>query len=279
MGNRRGVNEVYSFIISVIIVAVLVIIVVYILLLGTGTIKSVNSNTNTYVSQTESAITSGISILTGGSVSLDDHQFLVQFYGSPRCLSLLNDLSAHGVLQNPTDPSTLSNTFFVCIGSYNDFSFYTNGGGGPYSSSWQPVTSWGQAAAPFWYVQASPMAGINGSQGTVTFDNTTGSSISGSDIINYLNGSCTNFLNATVDVSGTKEYNDPQAYITSLNCVPIENAGLTYFISVETPQCGNNPQMCSGNPLLFIHGSPGTITQQVCRYSGGPSIICEITVS
>ena len=277
MGNRRGVNEVYSFIISVIIVAVLVVIVVYILLLGTGTIKSVNSNTNTYVSQTESAITSGISILTGGSVSLDNHQFLAQFYGSPRCLSLLNDLSAHGILQNPTNPSSLSGAFFVCTGSYNDFSFYSNNN--IVSSSWQPVTTWGRAAPPSWYVQYPPIAGMNGSQGTVTFENTTGSSTGISAIVDYLNGSCTNFLNATVDASGTPEYGDPQAYITSLNCVPIENAGSTYFISVETPQCGTDPQMCSGNPLLFIHGSPGSITQQVCRYYGGPSIICEIAMS
>ncbi len=276
MVNRKGINEVYSFIISVIIVAVIVVIVVYILLLGTGTIKSVGSNTNSYVSQTESAITSGISILTGGSVSLDNHQFLAQFYGTRQCLNLLNGLSAHGILQNPTNPSTLSNTFFVCIGSYNDFSFYV-GSQGPYQSSWQAVTSWGSPAPPLWYSQSN-LAGMNGSEGTVTFENTTGSSISASNIISYFNESCTNFLNATVDVSGTQEYNDPQAYITSMNCVPIENAGVTYFISVETPQCGANPQMCSGNPLLFIHGSPASISQQVCRYYGGPSIICEISL-
>lgn len=279
MTNKRGVNEVLSFIISVIIVGVIVVIVVYILLVGTGTIKSVGANTGAYVSQTEAATTNGLSILTGGTVNLDNQQFLMQFYGSKQCISLLNQLSLHSVLQSPTNPSSLSNTFFVCIGSYNNFTFYPNGPSttNTRQSSWQSVTSWGNPAAPLWYNTGfGPLAGMNGSEGTVTFINTTGALATTTTLESYLNQSCINFLNATVSVSGNALPNEPYAYITSMNCEPIEDNALTYFISVEAPLCGTDPQLCSGNPLLMIHGSPAYITSQICRYYNGPSIICTI---
>lgn len=267
MSNKKGINSFLEFIIAVIIVIPVLFVVLVLFVYGTGSINAIVQSPQSYVTQTAAALTSGESVVVGSiAPSLESTQFLGQFYGSTSCISLLDQLSRTGKLSAPNNPATLSNRYFICIGSYNSKDVT--------SSSWSylPAASY-NASFPSWFVASQELnskssinsSGINGSQGTLSF------------FVNVppdqaLGSSCSSFLNA----STTYGYSEPSAYISALDCVPIPQKGNTsVFISVKYPGCANG---CASNPVAFLHGSPGAISLQSCTYSNGNSLICQFDI-
>ena len=119
MSNKKGINSFLEFIIAIIIIIPVVFVVLVIFVYGTGSVRSIVQSPQAYVSETAAALTSGESVVVGSlAPSLSGDQFMAQFYGGASCISLLDQLSRTGALTAPSDPSTLSGKYFVCMGSY-----------------------------------------------------------------------------------------------------------------------------------------------------------------
>ncbi len=269
MDNKKGITSFLEFIIAIIIIIPVVFVIFIIFVLGVGSIKAVTESPQAYVSETAAALTTGESVVVGSlAPSLTGSQFMAQFYGGTSCISLLDQLSRTGVLTTPADPATLSDSYFVCFGSYktNDLIY----------STWNDLpTSSFNASFPDWFPAANYLnsrsslnsSGINGSQGTLSFF------FNLNTLPSYaLASSCESFLNATTTIGKS----EPSAYISSINCVPIPTEGNTsIFISVKSGSCTNG---CTSNPLAFLHGSPGAISLQSCTYTGGDSLLCQFDI-
>ena len=281
--DKKGVTFFLEFVIAMIIGSIVVVIVAYIYLFGSSGLSAAISSIDSYVSLTQSALTTHISVLTGDLLpSFKSDSFMVQFYGSSGCVTLLNELSRNAVLTAPNNPSSLSGKFFICSGTYKPFEFSYSGS--PQASTWDYVNPSAGNDIPSWMVSSTPalpflssIAQVNGSKGAMTFINN--SLVSSSQ--NYLSTmeadlgqACVAFLNATV--SPYNDYGVPSAYITNLDCVPLDTEnGQPIFISVNSLFCQVNGLSCNYNPFLTLHGSPGNIIEQRCYYqSGAPSISC-----
>jgi hypothetical protein len=208
----------------------------------------------------------GESVVVGSlSPTLSENQFMSQFYGSAKCIFLLDQLSRVGILSAPNDPAQLNGTYFVCLGTYNASAQFGSGE----SASWPNLpNSFGQAAFPEFFTSPATGNGINGTEGTLDYFANTNPSVLGS--------ACVNFLNASTQYG----YDTPSAYISSLDCVSLgTDNGKPLFLSVNYANCANTYNSCASSPWVFLHGSPGAITLQTCNYaSGAESLICSITV-
>ncbi len=268
MSNKKGINAFLEFIIAIIIIIPVVFVVLVIFVYGTGSIKSIVQSPQAYISDTAAALTSGESVVVGSlAPSLNSNQFMAQFYGSTSCISMLDQLSRTGALTAPSNPATLSNGYFICMGSYKTNDLVSPGW------SYLPAASF-NSSFPNWFSAAAYLnarssinsSGINGSHGTLSFfENVLPSQA--------LASSCKSFLNATTTIGKS----EPSAYISALDCVPIPTkSGTPIFLSVNTGSCTNG---CINNPVAFLHGSPGSISLQSCTYTGGSSLICQFDIS
>ncbi|MCW1293995.1 MAG: hypothetical protein OH316_01935 [Candidatus Parvarchaeota archaeon] len=281
--NKRGFRGFIDFVIALVIGLAIMVVVAYIFLYGSNSLGGAVSSISSYISLTQTSLTTGFSVLTGDLLpSFNDESFMAQFYGSSGCISLLNELSRNAVLTAPNNPSSLSGRFFVCSGTYKPFEFVASGSQS--SSVWNYLSPSANDVLPNWVLYSKPqlsflsdIAEVNGSKGTMTFINN--SLVSNSQ--NYLSAmeedlsqSCISFLNATV--SPYNDYGVPSAYITAMDCVPLNiEGGQPMFISVKDLFCQTSGLSCNYNPFLFLHGSPGSITEQRCYYqSGDPSMSC-----
>ena len=271
MRNKKGLTAFLSFVVAIIIIIPIIIIVVYVFVFGISSTKGIINSPSAYVTQTASAIIGGTSNVEGSlSPSLTRGEFMSQFYGSPSCISLLDELSRNAALQQPNDPATLSGNYFICFGSYS------NPAPGDFWNFLPVYPS--NASFPSWF-PASPYlnsrnnlnsSGINGSKGTLSFfrgiENVSGA----------LGQSCVSFLNATIPKYG---WGIPSAYIHSMKCVIMSSAtgSPSTFMSVTPAQCtGSSTGYC---PVVFLHGSPSHITLQTCTYSNGGPLNCQFTIS
>jgi hypothetical protein len=224
------------------------------------------------------ALNTGESVVVGTlSPSLQSNQFMTQFYGSPACVSLIDQLSRHGLLSAPGDPTTLEDRYFVCVGSYNDFNKTTSKNAPAVWGNYLPGEP-DNSSFPSWFPAASKLnapysgnsSGINGSHGTLSYYVDVNPETA-------LGSACVSFFNATTQYG----WSTPSAYITGLNCVAEnENNGAPIFMSVKNQECQSNAQVgCATNPWVFLHGSPGQITLQTCSYTSGNSLICSFSIN
>lgn len=267
MSNKKGINAFLGFILSIIIIIPVLFVVLVIFVYGSASVKSIVQSPQAYVSQTAVALTSGESVVVGSlAPSLSGDQFMAQFYGSSSCISLLDQLSRTGELTAPSDPTTLSGSYFICIGSYTTSNLVDSGWSDlPSSSNSASFPDWFGAATYLNSGSSSNTSGINGSQGTLSFFVNLPPSLS-------LGSSCTSFLNATTSFGR----NEPSGYISALDCAQIpEKNGIPIFLSVKDTNCGSN---CNDNPMAFLHGSPGVISLQECSYSGGNALVCQFDI-
>ncbi len=297
---KKGTSSFISFIIALVILIPIIVIVALIFLFGTSSISSQITSLQSYVTQTELALSYGSSVVVGAlAPSFNSNQFMVQFYGTPQCINLLDSLSRDALLQEPNNPQTLSNQFFICSGSYKNFEFYD-----PYpdvtSSEWlslpfpnNSIQSNMITALPLWVIANqynsninslgwgtingfSPnIYEINGSEGTMFYENYSNNpdlSRIESDLGRY----CVEFLDADVYPYGL---GNPGAYITQMSCIALGSKdNVPVFISIDQPNCNNFPNGCYYDPMVFFHGSPAQIISQFCNYKSGLSISCLETI-
>ena len=281
--DKRGATFFLEFVIALVIGLIIVVIVAYIYLFGAGGLSAAISSINSYVSLTQTALTTHLSVLTGDVLpSFKGNSFMGQFYGSSNCINLLDELSRNAVLTSPNNPASLSGKFFICSGTYKPFEFVYSSSS--YASTWDYINPSAENDLPNWMVSSTPslpfltdIAQVNGSRGAMTFINNSLLGNNQNDLLAIetdLGQACVAFLNATV--SPYKDYGIPSDYITNLDCVPLDvESGQPIFISVNSLFCQINGLSCNYNPFLFLHGSPGNILEQRCNYgSGDPSISC-----
>ncbi|MCL4401027.1 MAG: hypothetical protein M1348_03280 [Candidatus Parvarchaeota archaeon] len=277
MGNRKGITSFTSFIVAIVIIIPVLFVVLVIFVFAIPAIRSNIINVQSYVSETMVALSTGESVITGTlSPSLTDHEFLAQFYGSPACIGLLNELSRTSILSSPNDPSSLNDRYFVCVGDYKDFSASNNPNPPAVWGNYLPQSP-GQPALPDWISGSSlsggwsGLAGINGSQGTLSY------AVDANNVSALLASACVAFFNAT----SSEGWGSPSAYVNSLNCAPLnENNGQLIYMSVNDQTCASTSQGCDYNPWLFLHGSPGSIALQTCSYvSGSSDLVCRFNIN
>ena len=271
---NKGISEFLSFILSIIILIPIAIIAYFIITAGANKVISSSESITEYVSSTLVAIQTGNSIvLPPISPNLPGHTFLSQFYGSSSCISYLNELSREAILISPSNPSSLSGTYFVCIGTFSLK---------PISLSqrfWNYLPSNGEesdnASFPGWFPdlaaynsKSSTIAsGINGSTGTLSYFTQP------QNPETILSSSCVSFFNATTVNYG---YGQPGAYITTLTCDPLTYNNKSMFISAVPPSCSGS---CGINPIAFLYGNPGYIKFQECNYNGGNDLQCRFSIN
>ncbi|EFD92710.1 MAG: hypothetical protein BJBARM5_0563 [Candidatus Parvarchaeum acidophilus ARMAN-5] len=269
---NKGITEFLSFILSIIILIPIAVIAYFIITAGANKVVSSSESASLYVSTTISAMQTGQSVvLPPDSPNLPEYTFLSQFYGNSACMSDINQLSREAVLVSPSNPSTLSNKYFVCIGTYNPSAIVSS------QSIWLTVPKTGSdnASFPSWFPNAgnynsrtsSLASGINGSTGTLSYFTNP------QNVQNTLAQSCVSFFNATTKNYG---YGQPGAYITTMTCVPLTYNNNTAFINVIPPSCSG---ACGSNPVAFLYGNPGYIKLQECSYSGGNELQCKFTIN
>lgn len=293
---KKGTSAFISFIIALVILIPIIIIVALIYLFGVSSVSSQITSIQSYVTQTELALTYGSSVVVGAlAPSFNSNQFMVQFYGTPQCISLLDSLSRDALLQEPNNPATMANQFFICSGTYKSFNFKDPSNGNTLTSEWISIPSGSSKcgetcmvdALPNWVESAewNPSSNeqgwspntyeMNGSEGTMYFEN---------DSLNQnmqtieqdLGRYCVEFLNATVVPYGP---GNPGAYITGMTCIALGTKNnMPVFISLQTNSCNNIQNGCYYDPLIFFHGSPAQIVAQFCNYKSGPSISCLETI-
>ncbi len=278
MMNRKGMTKFVEYIIAIIIIIPVLLVILYILIFGVGSIKQQVQSVSAYVTQTMTALTTGTSVLLPGlSPVLGSGDFMGQFYGSPACISLLDQLSRAGKLVSPNNPATMAGQFFMCVGSYGDFSTPSAG-----KDDWSnlPAVS-DNASFPNWFPAYQELnsknspnsSGLNGSLGTLSFFEDIGNASAA------LSSLCVSFFNASVVINGVNYgYGIPSAYINSLSCTPYSNNGKPIFISV-TPfgGCGSG---CSNNPFGLLHGNNVGFNLQTCSYvPNSPALTCQESVS
>lgn len=294
MDSKASVSDTLSFIIAILVIVAVLVPVAYVLYYGISAVSAQVESIQEYVTQTELALTFGTSEVVGTlAPSFNSNQFMVQFYGTPQCISLLDDLSRDAVLSAPNNPATLSGQFFVCSGVYKNFTFKPQNPLIAKSSSlwtakplatttqidqasalpnWVQLYNWSVKLGPGW----SPTTyEINGSEGTMFYENdSTYQNIP--QIEADLGRYCVEFLNASVVPYGPE---NPAAYITSMDCVPLgAKNGYNIFISLDTQNCASVQGGCNYDPLIFFHGSPAKIIAQFCSYNGGTSLVCAETI-
>ena len=270
MLDNKGISEFLSWMIALVIMIIFSAVIVYIFLAGSSSIRSLVQSPNTYVTQTDAALTAGFSIVTGPTVpSFSDNQFMAQFYGSPQCISLLDQLSRTAILTTPNNPASLNGYYFVCSGSFNIDAI------SPSQATWAPTPEYpDNASFPGWFSSvlnskdSKNTSGVNNSVGTMSFFTAINNPSAA------LGSSCVSFLDAVTQKYGSGV---PSAYITSMECapLPLKNSIPTY-ISIKDGSCSADPASC---PLAFLHGNPGSFQLQTCTYSGGSSIVCDVYMS
>lgn len=268
---NKGISEFLAFILSIIILIPIAVIAYFIITAGANKVISSSQDLPLYVSTTMVATKTGNSVvLPPNSPDLPKYTFLAQFYGSNSCISNLNQLSREAILVSPANPSSLSNEYFVCLGTYNPQAINQT------QRYWNFLPKYSDNASfPSWFPDvnsynsktSSIASGINGSTGTLSYF------IQSSNPQDALSQSCTDFFNATTVKYG---YGQPGAYITTMTCVPLTYKNSTVSISVIPPSCSGN---CGNNPFAFLYGNPGYIKLQTCSYSGGNSLQCRFTIN
>ncbi len=285
--DKKG--DIFDFIIALVVVIIIIPIAAYIFFYGINSISTQIESIQAYVTQTELALDLGSSVVVGSlAPSFNSNQFMVQFYGTPQCISLLDDLSRDAVLTAPNNPASLEGQYFICSGAYKNFTFQPP----PryllskQQSLWiatpmsQSTIELEQDALPNWVILSTTsmdynMWEINGSQGTMYYENySTSQDLQA--VEEQLGEDCVKFLNASVVPYGP---GNPAAYITGMTCVPLGTKnGYPIFISLNTQSCSSVANGCNYDPIVFFHGSPAKILTQFCSYNKGPSIVCSITI-
>ncbi len=269
---NKGITEFLAFILSIIILIPIAVIAYFIITAGANKVVSSSESVSLYVSTIMTAMQTGNSVaLPPVTPNLPKHTFMGQFYGSDSCISYIDQLSREAILISPSNPSTLSNVYFVCIGTYSPSAITTS------ESAWNflPTTGANNASFPTWFPdvgnynsESSTIAsGVSGSEGTLSYF------ITPSNPQNTLSQSCVNFFNASTVNYG---YGQPGAYIKTITCAPLTYNNKTALISVIPPSCSG---VCGSNPVAFLYGNPGYITLQECSYSGGNGLQCKFTIS
>jgi hypothetical protein len=269
---KKGISELLAFGMSVIILIPIAVIAYFIITSGANKVTSSSESVGIYVSTTISALQSGNSVvLPPNSPNLPKDVFLSQFYGDSSCMSYIYQLSREAILISPSNPSTLSNKYFMCIGAYNPSAIVPN------QAVWNflPTTGIDNASFPGWFPSvgnynsktSSLASGINGSVGTLSYF------IQPSNPQSTLSQSCISFFNATTQNYG---YGQPGAYITTITCAPLTYNNKSAFVSVIPPSCSGT---CGNNPMAFLYGNPGYIKFQECSYGGGNSLQCRFSIN
>lgn len=272
--NNKGISEFLAFILSIIILIPIAVIAYFIITAGANKVVSSSESVTQYVSSTMLALQTGNSVvLPPVSPNLPKYTFLSQFYGSNSCISYLNQLSREDLLISPSNPSSLSGTYFVCIGTFSLSPIISS------QSFWNYLPSNGEgsnnASFPGWFPdlaaynsKSSNLAsGINGSTGTLSYF------ILSQNPEVSLSDSCDSFFNATTIKYG---YSQPGAYITTITCAPLTYNNESAFISVIPPSCSGS---CGNNPMAFLYGNPGYIKFQECSYNGGNDLQCKFSIN
>ena len=272
---NKGISEFLAFILSIIILIPIAIIAYFIITAGANKVVSSSESITQYVSSTLVAIQTGNSVVLP-PISPDlpnSSYFLSQFYGSSSCISDLDELSREAILISPSNPSSLSGTYFVCIGLFSPSAIVSN------QRFWNDLPSNGEgadnASFPGWFPDLSAYnsksstiaSGINGSTGTLSYF------IQPQNPEAILSGSCVSFFNATTVNYG---YGQPGAYITTITCAPLTYNNKSAFLSAIPPSCSGS---CGNNPIAFLHGNPGYIKFQECSYNGGNDLQCRFSIN
>ncbi len=273
--NNRGISEFLSFIIAIIILIPIAVIAYFIITAGANKVVSSSESINQYVSSTITALQTGNSIvLPPDSPNLPATTFLAQFYGDSSCINYIDQLSREAILISPSNPSSLSNTYFVCIGTFSlspiipgqDFWNYLPSNNGEKADN-ASFPGWFSSLSNYNSPSSTLASGINGSTGTLSYF----TQPSNPEIT--LSNSCVSFFNATTTKYG---YGQPGAYITSLTCAPLTYNNKSAFISVVPPSCSG---ACGNNPMAFLYGNPGYIKFQECTYNGGSDLQCKFSIN
>ncbi len=269
---KKGITEFLAFMLSIIILIPIAIIAYFIITAGANKVVSSSESVSQYVSSTLTAVQTGNSVvLPPISPNLPSETFLSQFYGSNSCISYLDELSREAILVSPVNPSSLSNTYFVCIGTFSLSPIIVT------QAFWDylPTAGADNASFPGWFpnvlkynsLKSAIASGINGSTGTLSYF------LQSSDPQTALSESCDNFFNATTKKYG---YGEPGAYIKSITCAPLTYNNQSVFISAIPPSCSG---ACGNNPIAFLYGNPGYIKFQECSYNGGSVLQCRFNIN
>jgi len=273
---NKGISEFLAFILSIIILIPIAIIAYFIITAGANKVISSSESITQYVSSTIIAMQTGNSVvLPPVSPDLPKYTFLSQFYGSSSCISDLDELSREALLISPSNPSSLSNTYFVCIGTFSlsainqsqafwNYLPSSSSGEGPDNASFP---GWFPNVGTYNSKSSTIASGINGSTGTLSYF----TQPSNPEIT--LSHSCVSFFNATTIKFG---YGQPGAYITKITCAPLTYNNKSVFISVVPPSCSGS---CGSNPMAFLYGNPGYIKFQECSYNGGGDLQCRFSIN
>ncbi|MGC8533171.1 MAG: hypothetical protein ACP5MV_00885 [Candidatus Parvarchaeum sp.] len=273
---NKGISEFLSFILSIIILIPIAIIAYFIITAGANKVISSSESITQYVSSTLTAMQTGNSVvLPPVSPDLPKYTFLSQFYGSSSCINDLNELSREAILISPSNPSSLSNTYFVCIGTFSLSPISRNQAFWNYLPSSSNNEGPDNASFPGWFPDLSAYnsptstiaSGINGSTGTLSYF------LQSSNPEVSLSNSCVSFFNADTIRYG---YGQPGAYITTLTCAPLTYNNRSAFINVVPPSCSSS---CGNDPMAFLYGNPGYIKFQECSYNGGNDLQCKFSIN
>ena len=273
--NNKGISEFLAFILSIIILIPIAVIAYFIITAGANKVVSSSESISQYASTTMLALQTGNSIvLPPISPDLPTKTFLSQFYGSNSCISYLNQLSREDLLISPSNPESLSGTYFVCIGTFSlkpiissqNFWNYLPSGNkeGPNNASFP---GWFPDLLGYNSPTSTIASGINGSTGTLSYFTLS------QDPETTLSNSCDSFFNATTTEYG---YGQPGAYIQTITCAPLTYNNQSAFISVVPPSCSGS---CGNNPMAFLYGNPGYIKFQECSYNGGNDLQCKFSIN
>ncbi len=267
--NRKGISAFLGIIISLVILIPVGFIVFLIISSGASKLVSFQQSVNAYVSATLSAMQTGTSVVVPPSApDFGSTTFLAQFYGGTACMSMIDQLSRSAILAEPTNPSSLTNKYFICVGTMNMQPIIS------YMRQWNYLpTSSGSASFPYWFSNYGQLnsqsyglaQGVSGSKDTLSFFTNS------ANPAQTLAGSCADFFNATTTSYG---YGVPSAYITGLSCVPLMYSNSSLFLSVATSGCSSS-NACNSNPVAFLYGNPSYVTTQICSSGGGNSLVCQ----
>lgn len=273
---NKGLTEFLAFILSIIILIPIAILAYFIITAGANKVISSSESVSLYVSTTVSAVQSGNSVvLPPVSPNLPKYTFLGQFFGSNSCIKYVTELSREAILISPSDPSILSNQYFMCIGTFSLSPIISSQAFWNYLPSAKDGEGPDNASFPGWFPGLSAYnspssliaSGVNGSTGTISYF------LQPQDPEKALADSCVSFFNATTISYG---YGQPGAYIKSITCVPLSHNNNSVFVSVVPPLCSGT---CGNNPMAFLYGSPGYIKFQECSYGGGSALQCKFSVN
>jgi hypothetical protein len=271
---NKGISEFLAFILSIIILIPIAVIAYFIITAGANKVVSSSESITQYVSSTLVAMQTGNSVvLPPISPDLPKYTFLSQFYGSSSCISDLDQLSREAILISPSNPSSLSGSYFVCIGTFSSSAIIPN------QRFWSYLPSNGEeannASFPGWFPDLAAYnskssiiaSGVTGSTGTLSYFTQP------QNPETALSSSCVSFFNATTVKYG---YGQPGAYITTMTCAPLTYNNKSAFISTIPPSCSGS---CGINPMAFLYGNPGYIKFQECSYSGGNNLQCRFSIN